>query len=228
MKIAYSVKQKTKIATLLFCIMACTILIRTLEDRNIQSLNKSFSSLYTDRLVPAMHLFHITEHLHAKQNLLNNLLQNNGQSSIPGNPRGQLSALNTAIDSLINKYEKTYLVKSETEQLRRLKLSLANNKIVAYQIAGNALMNAPLLNKEQLNASIESTFQAAVTNLKDLMNIQSQVGEELIKDSAFIISDSKIYSSLQMALAIVIGILIVGLVFASKAAMVTTEKYHLN
>ncbi|HEX8607187.1 MAG TPA: hypothetical protein VF679_00960, partial [Pedobacter sp.] len=64
MKLAYGVKQRTKIAAIVLCILACTMLIRELEERNIKSLNNSFSSLYSDRLVPAMLLFEIAEHLH--------------------------------------------------------------------------------------------------------------------------------------------------------------------
>ena len=228
MKLAYGVKQKTKIATLLFCIMACTILIRTLEDRNVKNLNTAFSSLYTDRLLPAMHLFHITEHLHAKRSLLSNTLRNESQTALPFKLKSQLSKHNSAIDTLVNKYGKTYLVQSEKEQLRRLKLTLASNKSAERQV---------LVAAEQIELSFAKVifedkgrvaFHAALSNLTALMEIQNQVGEELIKDSAFMMSDNKIYSSLQMALAVVIGILIVGLVFASKAAMTTTEKFHLN
>jgi len=60
------------------------------------------------------------------------------------------------------------------------------------------------------------------------MNIQNQVGEELFKESAFIISDNKIYSAFQTALAVVIGILTVALIFATKAAIIPAEKFRMN
>lgn len=228
MKLAYGVKQKTKIATLLFCIMACTILIRTLEDRNVKNLNSAFSSLYTDRLVPAMHLFHITEHLHAKRSLLSNAFRIEDQSALPAKLKGQLSNHNSSIDSLLHKYGKTYLVQAEKEQLRKLKLTLASNKSVERQVLVASGQNDPSLAKVMFEERGRSEFHATLSNLTTLMEIQNQVGEELTKDSALMMSDNKIYSSLQMALAVVIGILIVGLVFASKAAMTTTEKFHLN
>ena len=57
MKFAHSIKQKTKVALLLFCIMVCLILVRILEDKSIKQMNNSFISLYNDRLIPATDLF---------------------------------------------------------------------------------------------------------------------------------------------------------------------------
>ncbi|RZK81248.1 MAG: hypothetical protein EOO92_05285 [Pedobacter sp.] len=197
MRFAYSLKQKTKIAVLLFCIMACTILIRLLEDRSIQDLNKSFVSLYNDRLIPATDLFYLSEHIHAKSVILRNADLNTDKI------RHQVLLLhhNRAIDSLIVKYEKTYLVSQEKQHLATLKKSLLTNT----QSEGQALRN-----------------------LTELMQIQTQVGQELIKDSEFAVSGSKLYSTLQLILAIIIGILIVGILFTSSVVKISSEKFNLN
>jgi hypothetical protein len=228
MKLAYGVKQRTKIAAILLCILACTMLIRALEERNIKSLNDSFSSLYSDRLVPAMLLFEIAENLHAKQALLSSVLHNDSRQPLSANLKGDISAHDAAIRSLLTKYEKTYLVESEKQQLRNLKISLAENKLVENQIAGYNQIKGAVSSRQIFDLKGNLTFNAAVKSLKALMKIQNQVGEELIKDSAFIISYSKIYSALQSALAIIVGILIVSLVFVSKVAIIPTEKFHLN
>lgn len=195
MKLAYSLKQKTKIAVLLFSIMTCTILIRLLEDRSIRDLNESFVSLYNDRLIPATDLFYVSEHIHAKSILLNNKAIDEPQR------QSQLSLHNKAIDSLIRKYEKTYLVKQEKQHLATLKKSLLANN----QMEGQALKD-----------------------LTQLMKIQTQVGKELIEESEFAISGTKIYSAVQMVLAIIIGILIVGILFTSSVVKISNHKFNLN
>jgi hypothetical protein len=50
----------------------------------------------------------------------------------------------------------------------------------------------------------------------------------LIKDSEFAVSGTRIYSSLQLALAIIIGILIVAIVFASNVVKIPNDKFKLN
>ena len=67
-----------------------------------------------------------------------------------------------------------------------------------------------------------------IKKLAELMRIQRQIGEELIKDSAFMVSGNKLYSTFQVALAILIGVLIVGIVFTSNVVKINNDKYNLN
>ena len=73
MKFAHSIKQKTKVALLLFCIMICLILVRILEDKSIKQMSESFASLYNDRLIPATDLFFIAEKLNLKKDLIEDI-----------------------------------------------------------------------------------------------------------------------------------------------------------
>ncbi|MNI76679.1 hypothetical protein D3C73_1329240 [compost metagenome] len=58
--------------------------------------------------------------------------------------------------------------------------------------------------------------------------MQSKVGDELIKDSKIFVSGTKVYSTLQVILAIVIGIMIVAIISASNAVKIQNEKFNLN
>ncbi|MNL45336.1 Four helix bundle sensory module for signal transduction [compost metagenome] len=132
------------------------------------------------------------------------------------------------MDSLINKYEKTFLVKQEKDQLHELKKAIiatveVENKILMVAAEQGMEPARILYNNERAKTSIET-----IKKLSGLMNIQKQVGEELIKDSAFMVSGSKLYSGLQVALAIVIGILIVGIVFTSNVVKISNDKFNLN
>lgn len=229
MRFAYSVKQKMKIAMLLFCIMACTILIRFLEDKSVKSMNASFVSLYNDRLVPATDLFYIAEFVDQKRSLMEEVLYL--PASHPFNVtalKQNLDKINVSIDSLIKDYEKTFLVKQEKQKVTELKAWLSGHNNIE-----NKLLNvATLQGVEKARLMYENFGRNApgeiIQKLSELMRIQRQVGEELTKDTAFMVSGNKIYSSFQLALAILIGILIVGIVFTSNVVKISNDKFNLN
>jgi predicted nucleic acid-binding protein len=227
MKIAYSIKQKAKIALLLFLVMACTILIRILEDESIKSINKSFTSMYNDRLIPATDLFVVAEKVSSKMLLMEDALYISRDFNLPVLSQ-QTARFNHAIDSLIKKYESTYLVGKERELLSELKTLLIFNKNLESRILNSSsakdLANAKKLYQSKGKASSVKILR----KLSNLITLQSKVGQDLVKDSGFLFSGSKIYSALQIALAIVIGILICGIVFTSNVADIRNEKYKMN
>lgn len=123
MKFAFSLKNKLKIAFLLFCIMCCTLLIRFLEDKSVEKINESFISMYNDRLVPATDLYFIAENLYYKNEILQETLLGNGAVH-PSTGMVKMNKHNRKIDSVINKYELTLLVKQEKSFLNDLKKAL--------------------------------------------------------------------------------------------------------
>lgn len=228
MRFAYSVKQKLKIASLLFCVMACTILIRFLEDKSVRDMNESFVSMYKDRLIPATDLFYVAQNTYAKRSLLESALYTQLEGMNPQALADQLNDFNIIIDSLIKKYEKTFLIEQEKQHLIELKDRLTNTAKVDADLlellrkkdfnkAGNLYENAGRVSSDR-----------TIQKLSELMGIQTRVGEELIRDSTYMVSGSKLYSALQIALAIVIGILIVGIVFTSNVVKINNEKFNLN
>lgn len=229
MRLAFSVKQKIRIAALLFAVMTCSILIRFLEDQSVKSMNESFVSMYNDRLIPATDLFYIAENANAKKSLLEEALYSSehpaGDQMLPTE---KLKSFNATIDSLIRKYKKTLLVKQEKAKLIELQQRLSDN----VQAENNILMLLKNRNLASARKLYENKGRAsadlAIQKLSELMAIQKQVGQELIKDSAFMVSGSKLYSALQVALAIVIGILIVGIIFASNVVKINNDKFNLN
>ena len=65
-----------------------------------------------------------------------------------------------------------------------------------------------------------------IRNLEELTLVQSSVGTDLFRDSKGMLSTSDLLLSLQIALAVIIGILVQALIFASK--MVNVENKDLN
>ena len=221
MKFAFSLKNKIKIAFLLFCIMCCTLLIRFLEDKSVKKINESFISMYKDRLVPATDLYFIAENLYQKSSVIQNVLNKDIESNLG---LSLVNMHNSKIDSVINKYELTVLVKQEKSFLSELK------KALSYQ---NNIENKILIQAETEGLKLYDSHGRVASNqtlnkLSSLIKIQSAVGDELINDSKIFVSGTKVYSTFQIILAIAIGALIVGIVSASNAVKVQQEKYNLN
>lgn len=224
MKFAHSIKQKTRVALLLFSIMVCIILVRILEDKNVKELGKSFTSLYNDRLIPATDLFFIAEKLYAKRYALE--MHVNVSTADKNKLKYTLANYDKSIDSLLGKYEKTYLVSNEKDYLADLKNKLASTrKVEAGIIASTAFTEQ---SRSSSNSAIENSFKGLFDKLAELTQIQTKVGEELIKESQSNVSGSKIYSSVQFVLAIVIGVLIVSILYTSNVINIKNEKFNLN
>jgi len=229
MKFGYSIKNKMTIAVMLFCIMACSILIRLLEDKSIKDMNNAFISMYNDRLIPATDLFHISQSVYSKRYLLEEALYNNDSVLIDHSYlRKTLLVHNKNIDSLVAKYEQTFLIKLERTQLDELKAQLEETKGIESKVLINSDRHSIKAGREIFESQGKESFIASIRKLTELTNIQTVVGQELIKNSEFTVSGTKLYSSLQIALAIIIGILIVAIVFASNVVKLPTDKFNLN
>ena len=224
MKFAHSIKQKTKVAVLLFSIMVCTIFIRILEDQSIKNMGKSFTSLYNDRLIPATDLFYISEQIYAKRYLIDKHLSSYSNDNTVYQ---KLANHDAKIDFLLKKYEQTFLVKPEKYRLNILKNELLHNKKIEKTIL-NTSLNVTAETKLAFNNMASSSYQQIFENLTALTKIQSKVGEELIEESKNIIARSNIYANMQLVLAVVIGILIVSIMLTSNVIKIKNEKFNLN
>jgi hypothetical protein len=223
MRFKHTVKQKSKIAIFLFGVMACTILIRFLEDKSIKEMNNAFVSMYNDRLIPATDLFYLAENLYAKRYLLESMIEKKSTESKVDLIK-KLGVHDANIISLISKYEKTFLTPQEKKYLEDLKAQLqANNKIERI-----LLDSQNITNQEEFIIQTNNSFNEITKKITELTQLQRNVGEELIKDSNFLVSGSNLYSNIQFALAIVIGILIVAIITTSNVVKVANEKFNMN
>lgn len=228
MKFSYSLKQKSKIAFLLFLIMACTILIRVLEDRSIKNMEKAFSSIYNDRLIPATDIFHISEKVYSKRLLLDTFLSDSQDPFAINDLKKKLAIYDSEIDSLLAKYSKTFLVSNEKNRLQELKTKLIENRTVEKTILLNAESLDKLALKKLFNSNFNTSFLDVTALLSKLTKIQTVVGEELQIESKKIVSGTNLYSTLQLILAIIIGVLIVSIIFASNVMNTNNDKFNLN
>ncbi len=227
MKFAHSIKQKTKVALLLFCVMVCLILVRILEDKSIKQMNNSFISLYNDRLIPATDLFFIAEKLNLKKDLIESYLNNELALNSQKNIQQSLLSYNESIDSLLLKYEKTFLVNLEKKHLIELKSNILASRIIEKNITTNSQLKEKS-DTESITILLKDSYKGIFNKLSELTQIQSKIGDELIKNSKSIVSGSNLYSTIQFFLAIIIGVLIVSILFTSNVINIKNENFKLN
>ncbi|QNL47779.1 MCP four helix bundle domain-containing protein [Olivibacter sp. SDN3] len=231
MKWTYYIRQKLKVAFLLFSIMACTILIRILEDKSVKSISNSLLTLYDDRLVPASDIYYIAEHLYAKKSLTVSFVNDTDTSFAKlAELKEELAYHDLGIDTLLNKYEKTYLVDQEQEYLNSFKMLLRNYENLEAKLIGAQDMRT--LNEERASYHVRGrkALDQTIAKLSELEKLQTHVGREIMADAQFVVSGTRFFSTLQVILSIVIGVMVVVLVLASKSVIQRNknEPFHLN
>jgi hypothetical protein len=227
MKWTFIIREKLKVALLLASIMFLIVFTNIMERRNIQNMDRSFTSIYYDRLIPATDIFYLTGNLYDRRLIMETFLFNEGSPSV-ADVRKKLELHSLAVDDLIAKFEKTFLVKEESKSLAELKRGIDHYGSVERKIleifAPDSKPKAQLLYEEKGKTELIRIFQ----HLEELTKIQSQVGLALIHDSKGIISSSDLMLTVQIATALVIGLLIQALIIASRVVNTKNQDFTLN
>lgn len=205
--------------------MALVLITVLVERRNIRDISESVTSIYNDRLVPAADIFDLTEEFYNKRFVLEKYLE------MPGSPdalRAELTALDREIQSLLTKYEKTYLVGDETRGLEKVKSRVrdyqAHEKRVIHLAENGSRDSASAYYRDHARP----VLQATLVELALLSDVQLQVGAELLKKSSGIAAMSRLLLTVQVVLSVVIGMMIVALVNSSRIGASDATNYHLN
>lgn len=226
MKWTFSVQQKLKLALLLMGVMVLVIVFNLIERRNIAAMNRSVTSMYNDRLLPATDIFYLTDHLYHKRFLMEKFLLTSEISA--ERLRKELLEHDRDIESRIERFEKTYLVDSESASLKEFR-----RQVDKYRRIEQTILNL-WAQQKQANAIDMYEFEGkdalknTVLKLSDLTNIQSAVAGELVDNSKGILAKSDLLSTVQLCLAIVIGVMIMSLIAASKVSALRSGDFNLN
>jgi hypothetical protein len=227
MKWTFVIQQKLKVALLLGAIMTLIIIANILERKNIEQINQSFSSIYNDRLIPATDIFYLTENLYRKQLLMETYLLS-GRNSTREELQQEIHQYNTAIDSLIKDFEKTYLVTKESHLLAAFKTTIRDYELVEGAIIDLSLHESRSSAQHLYNSKGKNLLQTSIQHLNELTAIQSDIGNELMKGSRSVVKSSHLLSTLQIVIAVVIGMMIQVLVFSSKLINRSDDQFKMN
>jgi hypothetical protein len=225
MKWAFTIQRKIRLAVMLAIMMLFIIIFNLIETYNITRISRSFNSIYEDRLIPAVDLYSVADHIHNKRHQLFTFLYTENIS--PKQINLLLQKSNTDLDQLISKYEHTHLVKDETNHLARLKKNLEYFQRDELMVIAAAEHNREAAKKMYIN-NIMPLYDELNEDLVQLTLVQTRVGKELLEESISSKTSSTLISQLQVAITIILGLIIMILIIANKQVLLKQEKYTLN
>lgn len=215
MKWTYIIDQKFKAATAMLIVFLIVLATNLIDTQHFSTIQKSYTSVYEDRLLAENYLFQISRYLHEK-NLL--MAQQNQDAIIASD------TLNYFINDVLLKYELTQLTLEEAKYFESLQIGLERLKTMESLNAISA-SGEP---RHQLD--FDNQIQMTWADLNALSQIQLLESKKLVQDSDRIINThNNITSQLEMAILIVLGLIILALIFSSKSTSSKFRQYsHLN
>ncbi len=217
MKWKYGVKNKMKLAGVL-CLILGVVFWNNLHERSqINQLEKSFSSIYEDRLVVEALIFDLSGLLHRRQALLAVSLEKSNQKL-----RKELQGMGSKVESILAAYADTELTSEEESLFEELNFLL--QPVTKGELSINHITKV-----KDASLSEEIMMEKALANLSKLSEIQKEEGSRLIDESKNIMLSTRSSAQLEVAILVVLAILIQSLLFSSNSLIEKIQqKPHLN
>lgn len=219
-------RNKIKLAFVFTGAILLLLFAKWVEQGEVEHMDKSFLSIYADRLVPATAIFDIRENMHRKQEAIRGLLSPDAQPS----PSSQnLTACNTAIGRLLTDYKKTYFLKKETDHLAAFEANLLAYNQRETLILNHLKQGNPAAADEVYRQEALGYFTAATRSLSELNHIQSEIGKDILAGSQKSMASFLLLSKLELGLILLFSILAHILIYASRAVIQRkVETFHMN
>lgn len=227
MKWTFFIEQKVRVAFLLGFIMILVGITTWQERRNVLQMNQSFSAIYHDRLIPAVDIFYLTQNLYNKQLLMEQFLYTDHNFEYV-ELKQQLDDHSENIHNLVAKFAGTDLVENESKYLDEFQ-----RKVLQYNKIENEILAA---NSEKSKSDAKTLYEGegrkvlaeTIGHLEQLANIQSSEGHAIMHTSKGVLSNSDLILTLQICVAITIGLMVQALIVASKSISTKKQNYHMN
>ena len=209
-------KKKTRAIMLLFCILGIIMLVNFASRKDYADLDRNFSSIYQDRLMPAGYLFKISDHLYQKK-----MIQQSDEVS-PESTQAQTKEHNEAISVLIKDYEATYLTAAEKTLWQNFKQAL-----VHYNQAEQSYLTLPA-SQAVTELVLQNSFDQTIGTLNRLNDLQASEGKVLQRQSKAILGGYLMQSYLEAGLLFVLCFLLFLLLGISQNTQLFKQRHLLN
>lgn len=191
-----------RLAALLLVITMSIVASKIAEDHFVESLRDDCGSLFADRLMPATTLFHLSDAIYQKRDLLIRLLKEDADGSSKAGIYS-LGQHDATILHHIETIEKTFLVDDESRLLRELRASLKNyalleSKLLARHEKGEAVEGA---------AEIQPAFDELRGELLNLTKVQESIGQQLKSETLASATSVTTLLYFQLGIAFALGLL---------------------
>ncbi|MCX2741878.1 MCP four helix bundle domain-containing protein [Pontibacter anaerobius] len=225
---SFRIGNRNRIALALGFVFLLILLANWLVSYNMTKVSSQFKSVYADRLVPALDISAMQERYYQNRLLLEEHLLTDAQEEEQRIMQA-IEQNEVELDSLLRKFQATYLTKQETKDLDMYRQAArqyakAQQTILVMSHTGDKGAALKLFRKEGMAA-----FQEVLQPLHALSHLQEQVGQELYANAERQMNSLKVISYLVIALAIILALLVGSLLQTSRQLKsIKPQKYHLN
>ncbi len=225
---SFESKQRNKIALAFAAIFVIIVLANWFVSYTMERVGRNFQSVYQDRLVPSLDISEILERFYQNRMLLEEHIMAEDPALHPGLQQ-HIVANTQTIDSLATKFEHTYLVDKELEELAAYKkqfgkLVQVQDRILSLSAQGNKAEAQNLY-----RTSGQEAFQGLLEPLHALIRVQGDVGQELYQSADRSVKMLKVLSYLVIGLAVIVALIVGTLLQTSRRLNnVKPQKFHLN
>ncbi|MFD1628477.1 MCP four helix bundle domain-containing protein [Pseudopedobacter beijingensis] len=213
--------NRIKAAIVLAILMTGIIISNFFERKILKSNKQAIESIYEDRLKPATSIFEMRQMMANRIFLLERYATDELYSQ--DILKSDLHNIDTEFNQLMSDYEKTYLVPEEEQFLSTLKDDI--DKL-------NSLTNDLAVHDKQIILQrlqeVHKNAEAINQDLYQLSKMQGKIGQEILAQYMRDLSISNMINSVQIVLAIAIGIIIVMMLSNRRITLSKIEDHHLN
>lgn len=227
MKWSFILQQKLRAAGLLLSLMLVILCTATSLKNEMQDMDQTMASLYTDRLQPAVDLVYISESLHAKRLLLENQFVN----ELPVSPvvlAGQLRRYDRRINERIVQYEKTKLITSEVRWLKAFKKNWLQGQALEKSMQQLMTAEQQPTARQLFYRQGALVFKHSVQALHELAQIQAETGQKAVREAHRMAAGGSLGVTLLTAISIIVGLVILGFIHNARLVSQESRSFHLN
>lgn len=222
------IRKRDKVALALGFIFLVIVLANWFVNYSMKQISHHFHSVYEDRLVPALDISAIVERSYENHLLLEEHILATDRVTKVG-LHEQIDRNQRQIDSILVKFEGTYLTPDERQSLDNYKQARQNLLVVQNDILSKSGRLNTSLAKNSFNTSGNASFQLLLIPLHDLSKIQGTIGHELLNSAERQMNFIKMLTTLVIAMAVIIALLVATLLQTSrKLNSIKQQNFRLN
>ncbi|MBZ9731301.1 MCP four helix bundle domain-containing protein [Salegentibacter sp. JZCK2] len=228
MKDLYSIKpeKRKRLILILSAFFALLLITELIERRSLKSIDKDFSSLYQDRLLPASQIYKLSELLHEKRMLFEDI-KDDGNLVADVNLE-EIKAYNSQIDQVLKDYGQTYLVAREEVYFEDFKKHYEEYLILEKTIFKNLKEKDLSPAIYLINKNADDYFKILNLDLHNIASIQPEVGEQLMAHYKSSTGLTSLLYYFKIALTILIGIFVLRLLGLEHLLRHPKQNFELN
>ncbi|GAB3218163.1 hypothetical protein J0A67_02165 [Algoriphagus aestuariicola] len=204
MKWTYRIPNKLGTSLLLMVVLALVLVNNLRERSNSKQLETAFESIYADRLMAESYILSLSEQLHQIQELL---------ETSPADKDKALEQNLSEIDRINLLYLDTKLTEDEERHFDHF-------ETLTWEITKSL--------REGKHKRAISDIDAALRDLHLLSEIQVSEAQSLLTKTAQIFRSGSLISQFEIGLVILIGLMVQGMLFASKSLQVREKQVPEN